>query len=436
MPSIYAQSTKIHDVTGRSEYITDDVQLMMSTGRSDYISGRSGRQEEVVLHIKDMTYDWDFYARYEKSHEHNPGQKQNQAREIIIALPNELAGAEKGTTTDDQKETLRHICTDLADEIIGPNHDREIAVHWNHTRTNLHVHILYSERAIVKDPQIKRYKKDIWMDPVTGRLAKAGSEGAVLSHRKGDPQLNADGSYKYDTEPLAPKDIRYKKHSFMWERNRAIQKVLDSYGYHLDIQDGSTPFLSQRKYYKGASQDYLDKAHQYNAAVKEYNAQVREHLEIEPDKKPEYIEIRGDIERTVREENRKEKKISIGAIQAVHNMAEKVKGFVTKTKEHVKTAVDSWWKKNKENILSAFRNQLDEGDKGNGRSGIDRAVAGHESAVAQDLRSARPDISPAERPAGERLSALRGHINGREDEVPDRSVGPVARREQASQRII
>ena len=447
MPNIYAQCTKIHNVIGRAEYITDDSQMnrfpeqsaAYSSGRSDYISGKSGRQEEVVLHIKDMVYDWDFYAAYEKSHQHNPGQKQSEAREIIIALPNELAGAEKGTTTEEQRERLRNICNDLADAIIGPDHDREIAVHWNHSRTNLHVHILYQERAIIKDPQIKVYKKDIWKDSATGRLAKAGAEGAILVHHKGDPQLNEDGTVKYVSEPLTAKDPRFKKRSFIHERNLAIQRVLDSYGYHLDIQDKTTPYLSQRKYYKGASEDYLEKAHEYNAEVREYNSHVREHLGIEPEKKPDYIEIRKEIEETVRKENRKEKKISIGAINAVHQMAEKVKVFIAEAKTRVKTTVKSWWESSKDGILAAFRNQLNNGGNNDGRSGTSRDVAVDEFAKPENHRTAGDHTEVDRRSARERIAALRGAVTGGANEESDsgheRTPGRKSQTQRTSQRI-
>ena len=439
MPNIYAQNTKIHDVIGRSDYITDDAQMNRSLGRSGYISGQTGRQEEVVLHIKDMVYDWDFYAAYERSHEHNPGQRQNQAREIIIALPNELAGAERGTTTEEQKTLLRNICNDLADEIIGPDHDREIAVHWNHSRTNLHVHILYSERAIVADPQVKRYKKDIWMDQKSGRLAKAGSEGAVLMHKKGDAQLNEDGTFKYSTDPLTAKDMRFKMHSFMQVRNKAIQRVLDSYGYHLDIQDKSTPYLSQRKYYKGASEDYLQKAHEYNAEVRQYNAKVREHLQIQPEREPEYKDIRRDIEETVRKENRKEKKISIGAIQAVHHMTEKVRGFIAQARANIQTAVSSWWAKSKSEILSAFRNQLNNGGNNDGRSGTSRDVAVDEFTKPQDHGTTRIHTEADRRSAAERIAALRGALTGGANEESnsgyERTPGRKSQTQRTSQRM-
>ena len=44
MPNVYGQNTKITDVVGRSRYI----------------SGESDKQEEVIVHEKNMMYDWSF----------------------------------------------------------------------------------------------------------------------------------------------------------------------------------------------------------------------------------------------------------------------------------------------------------------------------------------------------------------------------------------
>ena len=266
MPNVYARMTKIKNAVGRSQYMTDDP----SFGRSDYISGKSGRQEEVVVDVKHMHYPWEFYQSYESEHAHQVQlYDQNVAREIVIALPNELAGQEKGTTTDDQKARLTEICEGLAKEIIGTDHDYECAVHWNHDRTNLHCHLMFSERRVNEEAKPKTYKKDIWTDPVSHKLMKAGAPGAVLAHRKGEIMHDADGSIRYDTAPLSAKDPRFKQKSFMRDRNLAIQKVMDQYGYHLDIQDKSSPYLSQRKLYKYANSEYKKAAAEYNSAVKE-----------------------------------------------------------------------------------------------------------------------------------------------------------------------
>ena len=50
MPNVYGQNTKITDVVGRSRYI----------------SGESDKQEEVIVHEKNMMYDWSFYSAYER----------------------------------------------------------------------------------------------------------------------------------------------------------------------------------------------------------------------------------------------------------------------------------------------------------------------------------------------------------------------------------
>ena len=77
---------------------------------------------------------------------------------MIIALPNELADKNKNQTSAEQKIILKEICDELVSQIVGEGHDHEYAVHWNHDRTNLHVHILYSERKVIQ-AEPKRYKK-------------------------------------------------------------------------------------------------------------------------------------------------------------------------------------------------------------------------------------------------------------------------------------
>ena len=133
------------------------------------------RQEKIVLQKKRnailMAGTFFFLKRnIKKSNVAN-----NEALEVHIALPNELA---------EDKRRLEQVCDDLAHEIVGENKDYEYAVHWNHNRTNLHVHILFSERENQIDLEPKVYKKDIWHDKDTHKLAKANSENAVLVHKK------------------------------------------------------------------------------------------------------------------------------------------------------------------------------------------------------------------------------------------------------------
>ena len=119
MPSVYGQMSKISNASGRSDYIQNP-----------------DRQEEVVLYKSDMRYSWKVHSDFEKQHS-NSDKQNNEAREVIVPVDNSLY--------DDRKK-LERVCDSLVKNIVGENHDYEYAVHWNKAHTNLHIHILFSER--------------------------------------------------------------------------------------------------------------------------------------------------------------------------------------------------------------------------------------------------------------------------------------------------
>lgn len=108
----------------------------------------------------------------------------------------------------------------MAHEIVGENKDYEYAVHWNHNRTNLHVHILFSERENQIDLEPKVYKKDIWHDKDTHKLAKANSENAVLVHKKGEVQRDKEGNIKYQTDIFKVKDKKFTERWWLHHKTR------------------------------------------------------------------------------------------------------------------------------------------------------------------------------------------------------------------------
>ena len=345
MASVYGRITKLNNVAGRSEYISD-----------------AKRQEEIVLHEVHMQYDWSFYAQFEREHSQK-GQSNNEALEIVIAIPNDLY---------EDKIKLKNFCDSLAKKIVGGRHDYEYAVHWNHDRTNLHMHLIFSEREPVLEREPKVYAKDIWQDKDTHKLAKANAENAELVHRKGEVQKDKDGNIKYKDEPLTVKDLRFKNIHFPQEKNEIVARVLKEYGYELRVQTKDSPYLSQKKLYKGASADYIEKAKEYNAAVKEYNEAVEQHIKLEPEIAPTYCEIRHDIEEKIREENRAHRitvhrkggditigSISKGAIDAIKEMAafvkDQVKILTAKIKSKVaESVVGEWWQANGKELLQKF----------------------------------------------------------------------------------
>lgn len=335
MANVYARVTKISNAKGRSNYIQD-----------------KEKQEEILVHEVSMKHDWDFYSKYERA-KSNSDKSNNEAREFVIALPNELA---------DNKMQLKEVCDDLATRLVGQHHDYEYAVHWNQPRTNLHVHLLFSERAVVQEVMPKIYKKDQWRDKETNQLAKANSENAYLYAKKGDVQKDKEGNIKYDSEPLTIKDTKFISKKFNnLDMPKLIQETLEHHGFNLEIQNFETPYLSQKKLFKGASQDYLEQAKTWNDTVKDYNRSVETHIELEPSMEQTYVSVKKDLNKRVKETNREVKKITPQAIQLVVEMTTWVKDFINEYKEKLKhmlqheSALKEKWENTKERMSQLFR---------------------------------------------------------------------------------
>lgn len=329
MANVYARMTKINNAQGRSHYISDPK-----------------RQENIVLKKQDLQHGWDVVSKYEKDKSHK--NKTNwEAREIVVALPNELSN---------DLEKLESVCDELVDKLVGKNHEQEYAVHWNKGKTNLHVHLLFSERERGIWHKPKTYKRDMWYDKDTNRMAKANAENAELRYKKGERMKDAEGNLRYDWNMFSSKDSKFTEQSFIYTQRVVIQEVLKGHGYDLDVQDNSTPFLSQRKLFKGASPEYLDIAKQYNEEVQQYNQAVKEHLVIEPEQKEVYQEMRSVLEKDIKNENRQSQSFSIKAIDVVRDIKDYVVDLVSNLKKSITEVIDrtrlgDWWDNNKDELI-------------------------------------------------------------------------------------
>lgn len=298
MPAVYGRNAKITNAVGRSDYLTDDK-----------------RQEEIVLHKSMMTYSWEQHSAFEAAHQRTD-KENNEAREVHFALPNELS---------DNPDELEKICDEIAAAIVGTGHDMEYAVHWNKARTNLHCHVLFSERENVSELVPKVYKKDIWQDRETHKLAKAGAENAELVHRKGEVQRDKDGNIKYNSDIFTAKDTRFTSRRWIHEKNEAIQSVLKEHGFDLDLTTKDSPYLAQKKLYKGASEDYLAAAEAWNEAARDYNKDVRETLAVQPDALPQLCEQKKQLVARTRVVNRPEKRITARAVELIKTAAQRIR---------------------------------------------------------------------------------------------------------------
>ena len=388
MAAVYSRIAKISNAEGRSEYITDEK-----------------RQEEIVLHKESMQYSWAEHSSFEKGNQKS-NVANNEALEVHIALPNELA---------EDNRRLEQVCDDLAHEIVGENKDYEYAVHWNHNRTNLHVHILFSERENQMELEPKVYKKDIWQDKDTHKLAKANSENAVLVHKKGEVQRDKAGNINYQTDIFKVKDKKFTERWWLHHKNKIVKDTLNKYGYKLDLHDGikNNPYLSQKKLYKGASKDYLDNAKAWNTEVKRYNENVKQHIELEPVQLKNYISIKQEVLENVKEANAEEKKITPRAIELVNDMANwvqqtlmQLKVFIKRKAKKIKTMEK--WQQVKDKFGDMFQeNKRLESDK----KGLHQEIDNYNKAdqafkdVLESKKSLIKDIEDGER----RIERRRGY---------------------------
>ena len=92
MANAYSRTTKLKSISGRSDYISNP-----------------NRQENIVLHEKNMEHEWSEYADFEKENQRS-NVANNQGREIVIALPNELSK---------DPEKLKRLCDDLSKKMLG-----------------------------------------------------------------------------------------------------------------------------------------------------------------------------------------------------------------------------------------------------------------------------------------------------------------------------
>lgn len=329
MANVYSRLTKINDASGRSDYISNP-----------------SRQEEILLLKSDLIFGWKFVTEFEVE-KSNIDKENWGARELVIALPNELS--------EDIKK-LEKVCHELTEKLVGSNREHEYAVHWNKNKTNLHVHILFSERERIKESQPKKYKRDMWYDKDSNKMAKANSENAELRFKKGQNMLDKNGQVRYETDPFTIKNVKFKSRAFLLDKQYDIQKVLKTNGFDLNVQENSTPYLSQKKLYKGSSQNYLEVAKAYNKEVKKYNKSVQEHLELEPDQIKTYLEIREVIESDIKRENQKSRKLSINAVKVIKEIKEYVINLVNQIKDNLFEIINSeklntWWVANKDEMI-------------------------------------------------------------------------------------
>lgn len=142
-------------------------------GRSDYISNKQ-RQEHIVA--QSSAVNWKEYQDFERKNRKSD-KANNEGRELIVALPNEWADLGEHKLTEHVNKISRAV--------LG-EHEYQWAVHWNKAHTNLHAHIIFSERK----RQAPKNKREVW-----DRDIYLTNDGKI-ARRKADRATDKNGNVK------------------------------------------------------------------------------------------------------------------------------------------------------------------------------------------------------------------------------------------------
>lgn len=185
-----------------------------------------------------------------------------EARMYVVAFPNEMADYPckyNGQIINNDMELAKAIANDWRNTY---GTDCYVAIHWNKSHTNFHVHILVSERIKKESQEVKRAKRNRYYD-ANGRECKKAD--AVRIVRKGD--IIRGQNELYSSGKI---DLKSKK---------ALDKIKEHYskilGTELYKEDGlhlpqtHLPRINERSS-KEVLEEY-ERKREYNATVKEFN---------------------------------------------------------------------------------------------------------------------------------------------------------------------
>lgn len=231
----FARTTKLPSISGRAGYMSDP-----------------GKQEEIVLESEPV--DWQPYIDYEAT-QHKTNARQNEGREMMVSLSNDWY--------DLPKDELRNRVDQIAKAVVGEGRDYQWAVHWNKDRTNLHVHIIFSERLRVKEPAV--WDRDVYLRD-DGKVARKKSERAREPDGTFKPPIHKKGELKSD--PFTAKDASFKSKEWLHMKKQELRQLMaDQWGVKFERQ----PHLPEFHEGKGAESETIKKK---NIVIRENNRRL------------------------------------------------------------------------------------------------------------------------------------------------------------------
>lgn len=234
MATQYLRITKLHDVRGRIDYISNPER------QENLLAYRSTMDNKMWLALANQN---------QRSFKNNSrGVSANgkciEAREIIFHLPHRFSA--------DPERVLNQIVDDWKNTY---HTDCAAALHWNHDKTNLHIHLIFSERERLDRDKIKYATRNMYYDADWKRCNKTD---AVHVIHKGEPT----------SPPFEHAKTRSFK-SYTWLE----QELKDHYAKILGLdrfeRDGL--HIPQQKTFKYQNREKAERIRENNKIIQEFN---------------------------------------------------------------------------------------------------------------------------------------------------------------------
>ena len=253
-------------------------------GRITYISSHA-KQENLyaVYETAERSY-WKELAlcnQYEFQKSGTEG-KCIEARELIIALPEDLVQYEPEYVLE---QFTKHFRYRYGVECIS-------ALHHNKSKTNYHIHLIFSERKLLDEPIIKTATRSMFYDE-NGKRVRTKRE--ILDEngniRKKCKVIKKDEIYEKMLFTI--KDKRFKQESFLEEVKRDYTTFINTFVFDekkkLTVFDKHSPYLATKKIGKNNPKEEQIKTD--NWARTEWNRTVDRAL-VEGIRREEILQIK------------------------------------------------------------------------------------------------------------------------------------------------
>ena len=223
----FIQMSKLSNVKGRITYISDPK-------RQEHLYATFSTRE-------DMTF-WNDLAKecQEEFKRFGTEGKCIEARELIIALPEEY-------TQFDPSRVLREFT-----EQFKKRYDVECvsALHHNKTKKNYHIHLIFSERRLLPEPDIKIATRSVFYDELGKRVHTkkeiTGEDGQI---REGCTAIKKGETY--ESHLFTAKDEVFKNELFLDEAKQFYTALINRHIHdperRLKVFDPNSVYLPTKK---------------------------------------------------------------------------------------------------------------------------------------------------------------------------------------------